>query len=159
RMMFKVNMHWELHVWELTGAPDTWQAQLRNKLAEQPVFAVLSGLGGQTWDPIHRFCEEQSLPCLFPNLELPVVAENDFDNLYLSQGVLLEARLISHELKALREAMAVKRVVQLFRTGDVGSAGARALETALADSGVSAVSRPVAPGRDRELSAAIHNVS
>src|SRR6185295_6744326 len=158
RMMFKVNMHWELHVWELTGAPDTWQAQLRNKLAEQPVFAVLSGLGGQTWDPIHRFCEEQSLPCLFPNLELPVVAENDFDNLYLSQGVLLEARLVSHELRPLRETTAVKRVVQVFRTGDVGASAARALERALAGSGVSVVSRAVGPGRDRELAAVIHNV-
>lgn len=159
RMMFKVNMHWQLHVWELTGAPATWQSQLRSKLAEQPVFAVLSGLGGQTWEPVHRFCEEESLPCLFPNVELPVVAENDFDDLYLSQGVLLEARLMSHELRTLRETTAVKRVVQVFRRDDVGSAAASALETALAGSGVLLVNRAIPPGRDRELSAAIRNAA
>jgi hypothetical protein len=148
RLMFQVNRRWQLHVWQLTGPADTWEAQLRAKLAAQPVFAVLSGLGGRTWEPVHRFCEEQGLPCLFPNLDLPVVAEKDFDSLYLSQGVLLEARLMSGELQALRESSRLHRVVQVYRTGDVGAAAAEALAESLAGEGVTVVKRGLSAGRN-----------
>jgi hypothetical protein len=156
RMMFKVNRHWELHVWRLTGPAETWQGQLRAKLAQQPVFAVLSGIGGKTWEPIHRFCEAEALPCLFPNLDLPLVAENDFDNLYLSQGVLLEARLMAHELATLRETRPVRRVVQVYRSTDVGAAAAEALEATLA--GLTVVNRSVGAARDRALASALRNI-
>ncbi|MGF6935632.1 hypothetical protein OKW41_004794 [Paraburkholderia sp. UCT70] len=43
KMMFMVNRRWELHVWELHRAPETWHEQLKAYLAQQPVFAVLSG--------------------------------------------------------------------------------------------------------------------
>src|SRR5882672_5541320 len=119
RMMFKVNRPWQLHVWELTGAAGTWEAQLRAHLAAEPVFAVISGVGGSNWAPVHRFCEAQSLPCLFPNLVLPVVAESDFDNLYLSKGVLLEAQLLAREIKEQHGRSSVRRVIQLFRAADV----------------------------------------
>jgi hypothetical protein len=155
RMMFKVNRNWELHVWQLTGAADTWQAQLRAKLAAQPVFAVLSGVGGVTWAPIHEFCEAEHLPCLFPNVESPVVAERDFDNLYLSGGVLLEARLIA---RALRDSGVPHRVVQVFRSGDVGKSAADTLNAALAGEGVSVVNRAVERTRDRALATALRNV-
>jgi len=148
RLMFQVNRRWQLHVWQLTGPADTWQAQLRAKLAAQPVFAVLSGLGGRTWEPVHRFCEEQSLPCLFPNLDLPVVAEADFDSLYLSQGVLLEARLMSGELQALRESTPLHRVVQVYRVGDVGAAAAEALAASQAGDGITVVKRGLSAGRN-----------
>jgi hypothetical protein len=156
RMMYQVNRHWELHVWQLTGPADSWQAQLRVKLAAQPVFAVLSGLGGRTWEPVHRFCEEASLPCLFPNLDLPVVAEADFDNLYLSQGVLLEARLMSGKLRVLRTTSAIHRVVQIYRSGDVGEAAAQALARSLAGDGVDVVKRAVSA--DRKLPTAFRNL-
>ena len=87
RMRFKVNRHWELHVWQLEGAPATWEAQLRAKLAAEPVYAVISGVGGKTWAPVHRFCEAEALPCLFPNVDLPVDAESDVDDVYFSKGV------------------------------------------------------------------------
>jgi len=148
RLMYQVNRHWELHVWQLTGSPDTWQAQLHAKLAAQPVFAVLSGLGGRTWEPVHRFCEQESLPCLFPNLDLPVVAERDFDSLYLSQGVLLEARLMSGELQAMRAKTPLRRVVQVYRVGDVGAAAAEALEDSLAEEGVTIVKKGLSAGRN-----------
>ncbi len=41
-MMFKVNRRWQLHVWELTGEPSTWEQQLQEKLIKEPVFAVIS---------------------------------------------------------------------------------------------------------------------
>ncbi len=128
RMMFKVNRHWELHVWELTGAPETWEEQLQTKLAAEPVFAVISGVGGRTWAPVHRFCERAALPCLFPNVDLPVVSENDFDSLYFSKGVLLEAQLLAH---ALGEQPQIRRVVQVYRANDVGVAAAAELARAL----------------------------
>jgi hypothetical protein len=49
----------------------TWQAQLQKHLAEQPVLAVVSGLGGSNWAPVHAFCEQAAVPCLFPNVEVP----------------------------------------------------------------------------------------
>jgi cytochrome c553 len=133
RLRFKVNRHWELHVWELSGASDTWEQQLQQKFAREPVFAVISGVGGKTWAPVHRFCETAAVPCLFPNVDLPVVAENDFDTLYLSKGVLLEANLIAHELKMLAPAAESRRVVQVYRREDVGEEAAEALAAALGD--------------------------
>jgi len=56
--------------WELTGAPDTWEQQLHDKLRAEPVFAVISGIGRRTWEPIHRFCEREAIPCLMPNIDL-----------------------------------------------------------------------------------------
>jgi len=53
---------------------------------------------GREWAPVHRFCEREALPCLFPNVQLPIVAEGDFYPLYFSRGVLLEADLIRTEL-------------------------------------------------------------
>jgi Cytochrome c len=96
--MFRVQRRWQLHVWELTGASSTWQKQLRAYLAAEPVFAVISGLGGSDWGPVHEFCEEQELPCLFPNVEAPVGGDSDFYTVYLSRGVLLEAQLVAREL-------------------------------------------------------------
>ena len=156
RMMFKVNRHWELHVWQLTGAAPTWEAQLRAKLAAQPVFAVISGVGGKTWAPVHRFCQTEALPCLFPNVDLPVDAEHDFDSLYFSKGVLLEAQLIAHDLKSQRAKSKVQRVVQVFRAADVGRDAAAALGAALANDGLSIVERSLASGAGKnELAAAL----
>jgi hypothetical protein len=131
RMMFKVNRHWELHVWQLKGASDTWEAQLRSLFAAQPVFAVISGLGGHTWAPVQRFCEAEELPCLFPNVDLPVDDERDFDTVYFSKGVLLEAGLIAHTLRATDEKGSTHRLVQVYRLADIGAAAADRLRSLL----------------------------
>jgi hypothetical protein len=157
RMMFKVNRRWQLHVWELKGAPETWQAQLDAKLAAEPVFAVISGVGGRTWAPVHRFCEARSLPCLFPILDLPVDRESDFDTLYLSKGVLLEAGLIAHQLHAMSAPQSrAGRVLQIYRHGDVGHAAAAALAAQLQADGTPLVEQELAAGATRrDLRAAI----
>jgi hypothetical protein len=105
---------------------------------------------------VHRFCEQEALPCLFPNLDLPVVAEKDFDSLYLSQGVLLEARLMSGELQALRASTGLRRVVQVYRTDDVGTAAAEALAESLAGEGVTVVKRSLSG--ERKLATAFRDV-
>jgi hypothetical protein len=148
RMMFKAYRTWQLHVWELSGAPGTWEGQLHARLAAEPVFAVLSGVGGRDWGPVHRFCESESLPCLFPNVDLPVVAEGEFDNLYLSKGVLLEAGLIAQSLDAQHRKAELKRIVQVFRADDVGVQAAHELATRLGQEGLtSGLARPRGPRR------------
>lgn len=124
---YRVTRSWQLHVWQLTGPPDTWEQQLHQRLASEPVFAIISGLGGKTWAPVHNFCESESIPCLLPNVDLPVVAEKDFYPIYLNKGVLLEARLIS---QALQAQSGLKRMIQVYREGDVGEEAASTLVTA-----------------------------
>ena len=126
RIHYRVVRRWQLHVWELSGAPESWEAQLKVHVAAEPVFAVISGLGGRDWAPVHRFCEHQSVPCLFPNVQLPVVAEADFYPLYFSRGVLLEADLIRAELRVSARAPG-GRVLQIYRRGDIGESAAQAL--------------------------------
>jgi Cytochrome c len=118
RIHFRVTRKWRLHVWDLKGAPETWESQLQEWLRKEPVFAVISGAGGHNWAPIHRFCQSEALPCLFPNVELPVVAEKDFYSVYFSRGVLLEADLIAHKIN--EAAASAGRVVQVYRKGDIG---------------------------------------
>lgn len=144
RMMFKVNRHWELHVWRLSGAASSWDSQLQAKLAAEPVFAVIAGLGGATWAPVHRFCEAQEIPCLFPNTDVPVDAEADFESVYFSKGVLLEAQLIAQEARATLEKTSGARIVQVYRTGDVGQGAAAALQSALVSSSTPIVNEELA---------------
>lgn len=120
---------WRLHVWQLTGPAEDWEKQLLRHYAEEPVFAIISGLGRENWAPVHRFCQDHSLPCLLPNVNLPVVAENDFYPVYFSKGVLLEAQIIASRLQPL-PGSAPRHVIQVFRADDIGRAGAAALQEA-----------------------------
>ncbi len=157
RTMFRVERRWQLHAWELTGAPASWEAQLRAHLAREPVFAVIAGLGGSHWEPVRRFCEAAALPCLFPNVEAPAGHDDDFYSVYFSRGVLLEAQLIAHELAESDEP--VHRVVQVFRSGDVGRQAAQALQAARAGSGAFFLQH-VLPrhGSAKDLAAALRDV-
>lgn len=133
--MFKVNYHWQLHVWQLTGPADTWEAQLKRDFAKQPVLAVVSGLGGKNWAPVQSFCEDTEVPCLFPNVEAPPAdADSDFYSLYFSRGVLLEAGLIAKRIQ--EQGKPVKVVEQIYRAGDSGEPAAKALAKALEDHGI-----------------------
>jgi hypothetical protein len=154
---FRVTRHWELHVWELSGPAETWEAQLRKHLAAEPVFAVISGLGGANWAPVHHFCEQAALPCLFPNVQLPVVVESDFHTVYFSKGVLLEAGLIDHQLRDRAESHPIHRLVQVYRTGDIGAAAARLLGASERAAGIEVVDRVLKGGgpAHAELAAAV----
>ena len=146
-VMYRVSRRWRLHLWELSGPPETWEQQLRERLAATPVFAVISGLGGKTWEPVHRFCEHASVPCLLPNVELPVAAEQDFYPIYFFKGVLLEAQLIARQLQDNRERLALRRLVQVFREGDIGEEAAKALQAA---TGLATVTRTLKTGDVRQ---------
>jgi hypothetical protein len=138
RMMYMVNRQWQLHVWELHGEPDSWPAQLQQHLAKEPVLAVISGLGGAHWAPVHDFCERSHLPCLYPNVEAPPAqADQDYYSLYFSKGVILEAELIA---KHLRAAVGANKqggsIIQVLRAGDVGGPAATSLGALLAAQGI-----------------------
>lgn len=153
---YRVTRRWQLHVWELAGAPDTWEAQLRSKLAAEPVFAVISGLGGKDWAPVHRFCEQEAIPCLLPNVDLPVVAENDFYPVYYTKGVLIEAQLMAQQLRNKSEQAKSGRVVQVFREGDLGEEAARVLGKLAVSMHLAAESRALKANASRsELFAAV----
>ncbi len=159
KMMYRVPHKWQLHVWELTGGPETWRDQLHKRLEAEPVFAVISGLGGSNWRPVHQFCREESIPCLFPNVDLPVVEEGDFYNVYFSRGVLLEAQLIARQLENSAGSPAVHRIVQIFRKDDVGAAAATALHREMTSHEVEVVERPLeARAGITELAAALGKV-
>ncbi len=140
-IVYRVTRRWQLHVWELQGSPDTWEAQLRKFQATQPVFAVLSGLGGATWQPVHRFCEAAALPCLLPNADLPVDAEADFYPVYFSKGVLLEAELMLARLGRQAPNADATRIVQLAREGDIGRDASAAFQAGAAAAGLNASTR------------------
>ena len=93
---------------------------------------------------MHAFCEQEALPCLFPNVEAPEVAQRDYYSLYFSRGVLLEADLIA---KAIVDAGIKPPAVvrQVYRAGDVGEAAAEALAATLAKQGIR-VTRSVLAG-------------
>lgn len=158
KSMYMAHLRWQLHVWSLTGAPETWRAQLEQHLKAEPVFALLSGLGGSNWMPVHEFCEQEQIPCLFPNVEVPPVEQDGFYSLYFSKGVLLEAELIANRLAAESKSQGAALVVdQIYRRGDNGQAAAQALATALKARGVTVHEHALAPGKTGEgLAAAVH---
>jgi hypothetical protein len=137
---------WRLHVWQLTGADGGWEAQLHQHLTVEPVFAVISGLGRRNWSPVHHFCQEQSLPCLFPNVDLPEVAEDDFYPAYLYKGVLLESQIIAAQLRAPLPGSERRRVIQVFRADDIGAAAAAALQQSAAAMGLENSMHPLKAG-------------
>jgi hypothetical protein len=136
KSMYMANRHWELHVWDLTGPASTWQSQLEKHLTEEPVFAVLSGLGGSNWAPVQEFCERSGLPCLFPNVEVPVDSEQDFYSLFFSRGVLLEAGLIGHAILEPGGHSSITHVDQIYRAEDSGQRAAHALGAQLKSNGI-----------------------
>jgi hypothetical protein len=159
KTMYMAHLRWQLHVWQLEGPAETWRAQLEEHLEREPVFAVLSGLGGSNWVPVHRFCEEEGVPCLFPNVEVPVVDEGGFYSLYFSRGVLLEADLIANRLSAEPKAEGLV-VDQIYRRGDSGERAAQELAAALRPHGIKVRDHALAPGgKGKGLSAALHDAA
>jgi mono/diheme cytochrome c family protein len=146
KSMYMANRHWQLHVWDLTGPAASWRAQLDKHLAAEPVYAVLSGLAGSNWAPVHEFCEQNAIPCLFPNVEVPVIAERDFYPMYFSKGVLLEAQLIARTILGPDDHPAAGAVEQVYRAGDSGEPAARALTAQLKAHGLTVHSRVLAAG-------------
>ncbi len=132
--LFAPYRKWVLHVWELKGPPDSWPAQLQVQYEKQPVFAVLNGVVPGDWQPLHEFCEQNGVPCLFPTTDLPVSDEGSFYSVYLSEGMALEADAVARHLSD--EGLTAGPVVQVYRSGDPrGEAAAQKLRSELEQRG------------------------
>ena len=117
-----------LDVWDLSGPSSTWGEQLKRHQQENPVFAILSGLGHDEWQPVQQFCENSRVVCWFPSVNLvPVGAAQSQFSLYFSAGIDLEAEVIASKLVQSRG-----RTVQLVADDAVARGGAASLRRVLA---------------------------
>jgi cytochrome c553 len=119
---------WVLHVWELSGPSDTWDAQLQNFYQQQPVFAFLAGLGNASWKPIHLFAERMEIPSVFAQVDLPELGGENVYNFYFSRGLTLDAQVLAKFLGEQADKPA--SVLQIYRTDAPGLAAAAAFKAA-----------------------------
>jgi mono/diheme cytochrome c family protein len=134
-MSQRAGRKWQLHVWNLQGPQASWEAQLAQRAGEQPVFALVGGVGGAEWAPVHGFCERAGVPCVFPHLEAPVADTGGYYPLYLGKGALLEAGLVARHIA--QQGDPGVRVTQVLREQDpAAQAAADALARALAEHGI-----------------------
>jgi cytochrome c553 len=126
--MYRSYRKWVLHVWQLNGPSETWRSQLEAFYRQQPVFALVGGLGVSSWQPIHDFSEQMEIPSVFPQVNLPVVAGGNEYNFYFSRGVTLDAQVLA---KFLRDAGDTGKLVQVYRRNEAGLASAQAMREAM----------------------------
>lgn len=108
--------------WVLTGPPETWRAQLDAYYAKEPVFALLGGISEGDWEPVHRFCEENHIPNLFPVVDYPVISDSDWYTLYLSRGIRQEGEAAARYLRNLKDLFKDRAIVQIYRDNRRGQA-------------------------------------
>lgn len=114
----------KLHVWRLQGPEAGWRDQLEEYYAKQPVFALLGGITGGSWQEIHRFSEEHKIPCIMPITDLPAISESDWYTLYFSKGLYQEGETSAKYVRAALKNEKDLRVVQLIQHGNRRSVAA-----------------------------------
>lgn len=110
----------QLHLWQLTGERAGWGAQLEEYYRQTPVFALVGGMVAGSWEPIHAFCEQNRLPCIFPLTDEPVVDGRDWYTLYFSRGHYQEGEAVARYLRARPQGGAGSRIVQIYRDDAAG---------------------------------------
>ena len=121
-------MPWNLHVWRLSGPATSWLAQLQQRYRQQPVYALLSGVGGSNWAPVHEFCEQQRLACVLPSVEVAPDPGDDWYSMYFSPGVGLEARILASYLSNASNSGG--NIIQLYSDAS-GRSAAKALRSSM----------------------------
>jgi hypothetical protein len=90
---------YKLHIWKLSGEPDSWQKQLNNHYDKTPVFAIVSGISNDSWENIDKFCNDREVPCILPNTKTPGYSTNNFYTLYYNAGPYNDASIIARYFK------------------------------------------------------------
>jgi len=103
-------------VWELKGAPATWRSQLEEYNRKDPVFALVGGVVSGPWKPVHRFCEDFGIPCLFPNTDLPEIANAGWYTLYLTRGYYQEGESAARYLNSIEDQLKGQKIVQFVES-------------------------------------------
>lgn len=148
-MVLGTERRWQLDVWELQGAPSTWGAQLDALQAKSPVFALVSGLGGDAWQPVDDFCNRRAVPCWFPSVAAPPTAPSHWA-LHFSGGLSLEAAVLASHWQAAGAA-APARVLQVSDGSAAGQVASAALAQALAARGTHLEDLVISGGADAAL--------
>jgi hypothetical protein len=117
----------QLERWDLEGPPESWRGQLESHYLRNPVFALLGGISGGSWEPVHSFSEEREIPCLFPITDFPVVSESDWYTLYTSKGWYQEGETAARYLRSLEKAAPGAPVIQVYRGNPEGVVLAQSL--------------------------------
>ena len=124
-----------LVVWELKGPAQSWRGQLEEYYRKEPVFAILGGITTNEWEPIHRFCEGNRIPSIFPLTDFPVLEAAGGYTLYLSRGLAQEGEAAARYLHSRSDLPKDLVVVQIFRTDRPGLALSKAFQRTWADLG------------------------
>jgi hypothetical protein len=114
--------------WVLKGPESTWRRQLEDYNKHQPVFALLGGLVNGDWQPVHRFSEDNGIPCIFPNTDFPVLSESDWYTLYISKGISQEGESVARYLNRMADSPEGRGVLQIVRATREGRALAEGFE-------------------------------
>jgi hypothetical protein len=134
--VMKINHRgWTLDTWVLNGPPDTWNQQLENYYKKHPVFALIGGISSLPWEPIHRFCEANKIPCLLPITDLPVISSTDYYTLYFSKGYYQEGEAAAAYLEGTWDASHPKSILQILDRGPEAKALAAGFQNAWSELG------------------------
>lgn len=125
--------------WELKGPPATWRAQLEEYNRKDPVFAIMGGITGGEWQPIHEFCEERQIPCLFPVTDFPVISETSWYTWYFSKGYYQEGETAARFIAGSDKLPHGKKVLQIASATREGKALASGFMNAWHETGKPAI--------------------
>lgn len=108
--------------WELTGPSNTWRSQLEAHYRDDPAFALLGGISSGEWKPVHDFCEEHRIPCLFPITDYPVISGGGWYTIYFNKGLYQEGEALARTLRPVVASAPGTAVIQVIREGRAGKA-------------------------------------
>jgi hypothetical protein len=129
---------WQHHVWQLGADPALWPQEMAQHQRRQPVFALVSGISGGAWSPIHQFCEREKMPCVLPNTAAVDDRQASHWSFYFSRGVSLEAAALAERLLDEAPAGGWRRIVQRSDGSEAAQLGADALRRHLRALGINA---------------------